>query len=87
LRRSLASSKALSWLNKFLAGTVACALGAVEMTAGLKRAGGTDWCRFAGLVVAGTDTRKKREYTTDQKIGHGSVEEKAQAHSLVVSVW
>jgi hypothetical protein len=88
LRRSLASSKALSWLNKFLAGTVAGALGAVEMTAGLKRAGGTDWCRFAGLVVAETDTRKnKTEYTTDQKIGHGSVKETVQAHSLVVSVW
>jgi hypothetical protein len=55
-KRSLASSKALSWLNRFLAGTVAGSLGAVVITAGLKRAGGTDWCRFVGFSVAGTDT-------------------------------
>jgi hypothetical protein len=56
----LASSKALSWLNKFLAGTVAGALGAVVMTAGLNRADGTDWCRFTGFSVTGTDTRKEK---------------------------
>jgi hypothetical protein len=59
--RSLASSKALSWLNRFLAGKVSGALGAVVMTAGLNKAGGTDWCWFVGFSVAGTDTRKKGE--------------------------
>ena len=87
LRRSLASSKALSWLNKFLTGTVAGALGAVVMTAGLKRAGGTDWCRFVVLAVSGTDTSENGgEENTDQEIGHGSVKEKTLAYSLVVSV-